>query len=200
MRNPPGVTRAKNGLLVSTMYPINRMSRPYQLPPWSQDALRELIDLLNCLNNGYYENPGDLADTLERVSESVRHILDPTEFNDQLPELLRAVAVLYVALQNSAVEHSLAAGHAECQPDVVNRWLESAIATVNSTPGDQHRDLIVGTLHRLRQLSEPVNLAALELTTLTSEHYPNPAELHQRLREMKLAEESRCILEDLNEY
>lgn len=166
------------------------MSRPFQLPSWSQDAVRELIDLLNCLNNGYYENPGDLADTLERVSESVRHILDPTEFNDQLPELLRSVAVLYVALQHAAAEHATAAGHTECQSDVVNRWLESAIATCDATPGDQHRDLIVGTLHRLRQLSEPVNLAVLELTTLTSEHYPNPAELDRRLKELELMEES----------
>jgi len=139
------------------MYPIKRINcmRPYQLPPWSHDALRELIDLLNCLNNGYYKDPADLADTLELVSESVRHVLDPTEFNDQLPELLRAVAVLYVALQHAAAEHATAAGHTEHQSDVVDRWFRSAIATTDNTPGDQQRDLIVGTLHRLQQLREP---------------------------------------------
>ena len=139
------------------------MSRPFQLPSWSQDAVRELIDLLNCLNNGYYENPGDLADTLERVSESVRHLLDPTEFNDQLPELLRAVAVLYVALQHAAAEHATAAGHTEHQPAVVERWLRAAIATCDATPGDQHRDLIAGTIHRLQHLREPNQYEHLNL-------------------------------------
>lgn len=139
------------------MYPIKRINcmRPYQLPPWTQDAIREVIDLLNCLNNGYYNDPGALADTLERCSESMRHVLDPTEFNNQVPDLLNAVAALYIALQHAAAEHATAGGHTEYQPDVVNRWLRTAIATCQATPGDQKRDLIAGTLHRLAQLRDP---------------------------------------------
>jgi hypothetical protein len=164
------------------------MSRPYQLPPWSQNAVRELIDLLNCLNNGYYSGPGDLADTLERVSESTRHLLDPTEFNDQLPELLQAVAVLYIALQVAATEHATAAGHTEHQPAVVERWLRSAIATTDGTPGDQQRDLIAGTLHRLQQLREPEPRVILQVGNRASAiedcwQFVAPMDAHLRLKD-----------------
>ncbi|HIK45377.1 MAG TPA: hypothetical protein IGR64_10890 [Leptolyngbyaceae cyanobacterium M65_K2018_010] len=133
------------------------MSRPYNLSPWSTDAIRELIDTLNCLNNGLYESPTDLADCLQRTSESVRLALDPDEFDDDLPELLNAIAVLYIALQLAANEAHVGVTNpmyyaSEGHAGTFERWVRNALETVSLTPGVQQRDLIAGTLSRLQQL------------------------------------------------
>ncbi|MBE9157679.1 hypothetical protein IQ265_12705 [Nodosilinea sp. LEGE 06152] len=126
--------------------------RPYSLPPWSTDAIRELLDTLNCLNNGLYENPKDLSDCLHATAESVRLVLDPDEFADNTPQLLDAIAVLYIALQLAANEAALYHPYPQDHAATFERWTKAAIDTVSSTPGDQLRDLITGTLSRLAQL------------------------------------------------
>lgn len=129
--------------------------RPYTLPPWSTDAIRELVDTLNCLNNGLYETPKDLSDCLHATAESLRLVLNPDEFADNTPQLLDAIAVLYIALQlaaNEAVLFNPGPFTHRDQVEAFELWTKSAIDTVSHTPGDQQRDLITGTLGRLAQL------------------------------------------------
>ncbi|MBE9137675.1 hypothetical protein IQ254_10685 [Nodosilinea sp. LEGE 07088] len=141
------------------------MTRPYTLPPWTADAIRELIDTLNCLNNGLYESPSDMAECLHSTAESIRLVLDPAEFEPQTADLLNAIAVLYLALQLAANEAHIAnvdpmyyanEGHA----GTFERWAKNAIEAVEATPGDQTRDMVAGTLVRLRQLTAEVVGAA----------------------------------------
>ena len=130
--------------------------RPYILPPWNVDALRELLDTLNCLNNGLYENPKDLADCLHQTAESIRLVLNPDEFADDTPQLLDAIAVLYIALQLACNEAALFHPYPQDHAATFERWTKSAIATVTVTQGDQLRDIITGTLSRLAQLRTEV--------------------------------------------
>lgn len=136
--------------------------RPYTLPHWAVDGIRELLDTLRCLNDGMYETPKDLSDCLHATAESVRLVLDPSEFEDQTPQLLDAIAVLYIALQLAANECHIAnidpflytkEGHA----GTFERWSKAAIDTLSTMQGAQQRDLITGTLARLAQLRAEVH-------------------------------------------
>ncbi|WP_035992542.1 hypothetical protein [Leptolyngbya sp. KIOST-1] len=139
--------------------------RPYILPPWSADAIRELLDTLNCLNNGLYESPKDLSDCLHATAESIRLVLDPAEFENDTPRLLDAIAVLYIALQLAANEAALFHPYPQDHADTFERWAKSAIDTVINTPGDQLRDLITGTLARVAQLRAELHHPAPPVVT-----------------------------------
>ncbi len=114
--------------------------------------MRELVDTLNCINNGLYESPKDLSDCLHATAESIRLVLNPDEFTSDVPQLLDAIAVLYIALQLAANEAALFHPYPQDHAATFDRWAQSAIDTVTTTPGDQLRDLITGTVARLAQL------------------------------------------------
>lgn len=140
------------------------MNKPYRLMSWQDDAIRELIDLLNSTSNGLFESPADLSECLVRSAEAIRLVLDPDEFCDQLPQLCHGITTLYFALQLAATELcTLRQAMPGCHGEVVDRWLTSAIDTVSTTRGDQQRDVIAGTLGRLNRLRAQTTTQLVEV-------------------------------------
>lgn len=122
--------------------------RPYRLPTWSVDALRELIDVLVHVSEGVFANPMDLGDRLRESARSLETVLPMDQMNEA--ELLDALLMQSYALYKATRELSRITGRPQAELNIGFQFAAWDQAQALGAP--VNRDTLNGALYMLRQV------------------------------------------------